>query len=682
MCQIPVFSWVTATVLEHVLRTCQSEPLPQTLTELYTNFLLVQTHRKRKYGAESSSSELSTADCELLLKLGRLAFEQLQKGNIMFYQEDLEQVGLDLSEAVVYSGLCTEIFKRESVFNQSVYCFIHLSLQEFMAAVYVHHCLNNNKTELEEDDEAMKISLAVDTGHFDLFTRFLHGLSVETNQRLLGPLLSPIKTAEDMIQKVVKNLKEMSLMDIFPDRSINIFHCLVEMNDQSVQQQIQDFLNSGDQSQPLSEIQCSALAYMLQMSEQVLEELNLNKYNTTREGRWRLIPVVRNCRKALLSECALTETHCEVVASALNSNPSVLRELDFSGNFFLGDTGVKALSAGLQSPHCAVEVLRFEKIKDCMLTWHSCHSLASALWFNPSHLKELDLSDNFLRDSGVEELSVLLQSPHLHLQILRSLLQFFGSQLFLSGQRSAVEPVSSKELELSYNELQDPAVETLCQFLQAPLCALQILGLRYCRLTALSCTALAPALKPSQITALDLSDNVLLDSGVEQLCAFLQTPGCELQTLRSVSEVYCWFYHVLSKMFGLVLFCLLSRCGLTDLGVSALTSALESNPSHFRVLDLSKNPGLTDSGVTRLCDFLKNPLSRLETLRSSCGLSDLSCEHLASALKAHSSPTLKDLDLRKIQVTSAGIRELRDFQRKPGHRLRSDTFCQSSKFYI
>ncbi|KAI3376804.1 hypothetical protein L3Q82_000090 [Scortum barcoo] len=125
MCQIPVFCWITATVLDHMLTTDQRGELPKTLTDLYSHFL-------------------AGSDKEEEAELGRLAFEHLEKGNIMFYQEDLEQCGLDVTEASVYSGVCTEIFKRECViFQKTVYCFVHLSIQEFLAAVYMFHCYTN-----------------------------------------------------------------------------------------------------------------------------------------------------------------------------------------------------------------------------------------------------------------------------------------------------------------------------------------------------------------------------------------------------------------------------------------------------------------------------------------------------------------------------------------------------------
>ncbi|XP_069386203.1 NLR family CARD domain-containing protein 3-like isoform X4 [Paralichthys olivaceus] len=486
MCQIPVFCWISATVLEHMLTTDQRGELPKTLTDLYSHFLLVQTKRKNnKYGEghETSPQQLTEADRDVLLKLGRLALKHLEEGNIMFYQEDLEQCGLNVTDASVYSGVCTEIFRRECViFQKSVYCFVHLSVQEFLAAVYMLHCY----THIEElknflgtilDDllkRTMEKSLTSKNGHLDLFVRFLHGLSLESNQRVLGGLLGRAENNPEIIQRIINNLKEMQSDNISPDRSINIFHCLTEMNDHSVHQQMQQFLTSENKSkEKLSEIHCSALAYMLQMSEEVLDELDLKTFNTSDQGRRRLIPAVRNCRKALLVGCGLSETHCEVVASALKSDPSHLRELVLSRNI-LKDSGVKLLCAGLESPNCRLETLRLE---DCRLSEISCSSLASALRSNPSHLRELDLSFNELQDSGVKE---------------------------------------------------------LCGLLQSPTCPLETLRLKSCSLSEISCSSLASALRsnPSHLRELDLNYNKLQDSGVKELLDLKQSPTCRLETLR------------------------------------------------------------------------------------------------------------------------------------------------------
>uniref|UniRef100_A0A671TLM1 NACHT domain-containing protein n=1 Tax=Sparus aurata TaxID=8175 RepID=A0A671TLM1_SPAAU len=394
MCLIPVFCWITATVLDHMLTTDQRGELPKTLTDMYSHFLLVQTKRKKQNydeGRETSPQELTEADREVLLKLGRLAFEHLETGNIMFYQEDLERCGLNVTEASVYSGVCTEIFRRESViFQKTVYCFVHLSVQEFLAAVYMFHCHTNINREVVKDflfghgesgDEwsdfwigwiynsdsalddflsrAMEISLYSKNGHLDLFVRFLHGLSLKSNQRVLAGLLGQKDDSPELIQRVINNLKEMNSDKISPDRSINIFHCLTEMNDHSVHQEIQEFLKSENRSQKeLSVFHCSALAYMLQMSEEVLDELDLKKYNTSVQGRQRLIPAVRNCRKAVLRCCSLSKISCDSLASALKSNPSHLRELDLRLNN-LKDSGVKLLSDLKDSPHCRLETLRW-----------------------------------------------------------------------------------------------------------------------------------------------------------------------------------------------------------------------------------------------------------------------------------------------------------------------------------
>ncbi|XP_056613055.1 LOW QUALITY PROTEIN: NACHT, LRR and PYD domains-containing protein 12-like [Triplophysa dalaica] len=602
MCHIPVFCWISATVLERMFSEAESEgEIPKTLTQMYTHFLIIQTNIKHQKDYEKKVN----SDEDMIFKLAKLAFEQLVKGNLIFYDEDLRECGIDVAEASVYSGLCTQIFREEfGLYQGKVYSFLHLSIQEHLAALYAHVSFTNNNTNVFESEliepepgcfskilelvkpkssdqillselhqRAVDEALQSKNGHLDLFLRFLLGLSLESIQTLLQMTRCSYKkteTVEYIKQKIKKNLS--------PEKFINLFHCLNELDDDSLVEEIQQYVKSGSVGHSkFSSSQWSALVFVLLASEHHLGELDLNKFigreNKVYEVLMKLQPVIKESKKIQLSHCSIKNESCVDLTSALISNPSQLRELNlYKINF--EETSLDLLSGGLENSHCELTTLR---LSNCSVKEEDCVALSSALRSNPSHLRDLDLSENKLGDSGVKLISTVLENP---------------------------------------------------------LCFLGSLRLERCKITAEGCAALSSSLRsnPSHLTYLDLSNNNVGDSGVKLISTVLENPLCRLEQLK------------------------LSQCYITDEGCSSLSSSLTSNPSHLRHLDLSNNNNLRDSGVKLICDVLGNPHCKLEKLvLRCCNITGKGCLALASALRSNSS-NLKHLILSGNKFGDSGVK--------------------------
>ncbi|XP_015251020.1 PREDICTED: LOW QUALITY PROTEIN: NACHT, LRR and PYD domains-containing protein 3-like [Cyprinodon variegatus] len=390
------------------------------------------------------------------------------------------ECGIDIRSASFYSGVLTQIFKEErGLYLDKVFCFVHLTVQEFLAALHVHRTfiytgvnlmkVKQNTPKRNPPFKKPKLKLlhqrAVDealqspNGHLDLLVRFLLGLSLQTNQRLLEGLLNQTGRVSETHYETVRYIKEKINENVSAENNIKLFHCLNELKDHSLVQEIHQFLSSGRLStDKLSPAQWSALAFVLVSSGEDLDEFDLKKFSASEEVLLRLLPVVKASIKALLRDCNLSERSCDALSSVLKCQSTSLRELDLSNNN-LPDSGVELLSAGLENKNCKLETIR---LKDCNLSESCCEALRSVLSLKSSRLRELDLSNNNLGDLGVRFLSAGLKNPNCRLETLR-LSGCLISEEGCASLESALHhnPNYLNELDLSYNYPGDSGVELL-----------------------------------------------------------------------------------------------------------------------------------------------------------------------------------------------------------------------------
>ncbi|XP_059189164.1 uncharacterized protein LOC131971648 [Centropristis striata] len=436
MCHIPVFCWITAVVLEDFVNRNEERGMPKTLTDMYIHFLLLQCRQANiKYRVDETGessepdSRCDTKNKETVMCLGKLAFKGLEEGNLLFTEEHLKDCGVDIEETAVFSGLFTQIKREEcGLYQQKLYCFVHLSIQEFLAAFYVFHTFNHTGENLlsmpsstvgDASDfykTAVDKALGSKTGGWDLFLRFLLGLSLETNQNLLEHLLGKTENKKKTSNKeTIEYIKEKIREEKSDaDKKCNLFHCLNELNDHSLVKEVKKFLKSGTSTfENFSASQWSALTFVLLTSDEKLDVFDLKKYLKSEKVLLGMLPVVKVSTTALLSWCGLSGESCRGLSSSVLSSASCnLTKLDLSHNDLM-DSGVQLLAEGLQNLNCKLGRLN---LSGCQVTEEGCSFLQEALKKASSlKLTHLDLSYNHPGPEGMRMLNDIAEERKMSL---------------------------------------------------------------------------------------------------------------------------------------------------------------------------------------------------------------------------------------------------------------------------
>ncbi|MBN3310128.1 NLRC3 protein, partial [Amia calva] len=433
MCHIPAFCWIVFTALQENVSLKDGNKNSTTVTEIYCRFLkaIVVFHGDQKAGSHIQSLLKATESLRtlkpLLKDLGALAFKGLVERRFIFDPRDLCRFSLDKSE--LSKMFLVEILKEDRDFlaYEKSYHFVHTSLQEFFAALYymlesqtgidpfsclkptllpaprriaakIQKFFGPRKVFRKRVKEAFYCSHRLQSGHLDLFCRFVSGLLVPRTRHILAGVFHPQRgpctpSALFLFQFLHKQLENCSLP---PERQVNVCHCLYEAQDPRMTERMGEWLSRMSQNQAWhSPRDWSELAFLLQLAHH-LDELNLENSGLGVEGLRRLLPVLPFFTTLRLGQNPLGREGAVLMAAVLKSPDCKIERL-WMVDTRLGSEGVQMLSEGLAKNSTVTDLrMAINSIGD-----EGARCLAEVLKRNKT-LKDIRLRDNVITDQGAE----------------------------------------------------------------------------------------------------------------------------------------------------------------------------------------------------------------------------------------------------------------------------------------
>ncbi|XP_072348218.1 NACHT, LRR and PYD domains-containing protein 3-like [Scyliorhinus torazame] len=632
MCYVPAFCWILATVLEHAMKSFSETNLrargPKTITEVYSNFLIVMImyHQdKQGHGVSEREkiSDLLRAKRPAILSLGRLAFHCLKAQKLAFSQKDLERFGVDPS--LLCEGFCKEILlEEEPIFQHKAYVFMHLTMQEYFAALYVFllhqtgqhpslltmgltkkiRVLFSRPSFSDVCRSACKKAAWSQSGHLDLFLRFLCGLSTGRNLQLLQGLSSEGVSRREDTGRTAVYIQKTLHRDIAPERCLNLLYCLNELNDGGIADRLKESLREGALATgDLQATEYSAIAYVLQTSSCDMQEFDITDFTFTDEVLWRILPVAKLFRTIKLVGKNVTNHLMNFLGALLILSRSQVQELRLEDTE-VSVTAMKQLCVALKNPDCKLQKISLSGTYFNRRSWEDLTAVIKKKYT----VSTLDLSFTFPEHPAITLLAAALKDRECRLQTLILVNNDLDIPCCAELASGLSKNQSLVELNLSHNQLKDLHVMPLFGALKEPKCKLQTLHLNHNMISSSSCQALVPVLTQNQaLLSLSLTNNKLRNAGVQILCSALKSQDCKLQKLS------------------------LRHNSLTYDCCEELAFAVKEN-SGLLELDIGANR-ITDSGVALLCQVPETKNSKMQCLRVS--LNDLSascCQDLASLL--------------------------------------------------